>query len=80
MEKKKHQIRQYFNSLKFYGTIDYSYSHCDMNIQTDLPDVKQQLLTKLVQFYEEATKKKKKNGKVKLIVLNIMLNVNQEEG
>ena len=60
MEKKKHQIRQYFNSLKFYGTIDYSYSHCDMNIQTDLPDVKQQLLTKLVQFYEEATAKKKR--------------------
>lgn len=59
MEKKKHQIRQYFDSLKFYGTIDCSYSHCDMNIQTDLPDVKQQLLTKLVQFYEEATKKKK---------------------
>ena len=61
LEKKKREIRKYFDSLKFYDTIDYSYSHCDMNIQTELQDVKNQLLKNMVEFYQQCTNKKKED-------------------
>ena len=58
-EKKKGEINRYFGNLEFYDSIDSKYSHCDMNISTDLYSKKNEFLNKLYNYYESKTNQKK---------------------
>ena len=58
-EKKKRDINSYFGSLKFYDNIDSQYSHCDMNINTDLVSKRNEFLKKLYDYYETKKNQKK---------------------
>lgn len=55
-EKQKRLIKQYYSSVKFYGSIDSKYDHCNMNIETDLYEEKRRLLNNLYEFYERCEK------------------------
>ena len=65
-EKQKLTIQQYYGKIKFYGSIDSKFDHCNMDIDTDLYEDKNRLLNKLYEYYDKLKDDLKKDWQTQI--------------